>query len=152
MLRGELAAGRSGGQTGRPDSSLPVCLGQYDLGVLEEQTAVCYRAAGRPDVAISILEKKISAMPASLTRDRGHVTAKLAVAVAQARQPGPSRAAQLGMAATDTAQRTGSARIVRELHSLNSELAARWPERKETQTLHEALTRPSVQRFRPSAV
>lgn len=139
-----ILGGQSGGGTRTPDPNVPVYLNQYDLGVLEEQTAACYRAAGRADTAISILEKRISAMPASLTRDRGHLTAKLAVAVAQAGQPDPSRAAQLGVTAIDAAQRTGSARIMRELQTLNSELAARWPDRKETQTLRHALMRTEL--------
>jgi hypothetical protein len=137
------AAGALGGHCGAVNPNAPVYLHHYDLGVLEEQTAACYRAAGRADTAITILQNKISAMPARLTRDHGHLTAKLAVAVTQARQPDPSRAAQLGMTAIDAAHRTGSARIMRELHTLDRELAVRWPGRRESRTFHEALTHTS---------
>jgi hypothetical protein len=61
-------------------------------------------------------------MPARMTRDRSHLTAKLAVAVTQGHTPDPNRATQLGMTAIDAAQRTGSARIMRELHTLDREL------------------------------
>jgi transcriptional regulator with XRE-family HTH domain len=124
---------------GPAEPNAPVYLHHYDLGVLQEQAATCYRAAGQPDTAISILEDKISAMPVSLTRDRGHLTAKLAVVVAQSQQPDPSRAAELGMAAIDAARQTSSARILRELHILSGELSARWPDRRESSAFRDAL-------------
>ncbi len=131
------------GYRGPIDPNAPVYLHSYDLGVLEEQTAVCYRSAGRVSTAIAILENKLGTMPAGLTRDRGHLTAKLAVTVAQGTQADPSRAAQLGLTAIDAARRTGSARIMRELDALDSELSARWPDRRETRTFHEALHQPA---------
>jgi len=128
-----------GGVAGHVHTGAPVYLRHYDLSVLEEQTAVCYRAAGRADTAITILENKISATPVNLARDRGHLTAKLAVTVAQSRHADPSHAAKLGLIAVDAAQRTGSARIMRELEALERELAERWPDRRETRAFREAL-------------
>ncbi|HUZ22879.1 MAG TPA: helix-turn-helix transcriptional regulator [Streptosporangiaceae bacterium] len=133
------AADILGGHPAPAEPSAPVYLHHYDLGVLQEQAAACYRAAGQADTAISILEDKISAMPVSLTRDRGHLTAKLAVVVAQSRQPDPSRAAELGMTAIDAARHTGSARILRELRTLSDELSARWPDRRESRAFRDAL-------------
>jgi Helix-turn-helix domain len=118
---------------------MPEYLHHYDLGALEEQTAVCYREAGHADTAVTILENKISAMPPSLARDRGHLTAKLAVAVTQASQPDPSRAAHLGLSALTIARDTGSSRITRELRVLDNELMARWPTHPEGRAFSEAL-------------
>jgi hypothetical protein len=61
-------------------------------------------------------------------------------AVNEREDPG---AAQLSMAAIDAAQRSGSARIIGELHTLESELAAR-PDRAETHAFHEALTQTTL--------
>jgi len=64
---------------------------------------------------------------------------KLAVAVTQSSHPDPDRAATLGIEALGIAQMTGSARITRELHTLDAALTARWPSHAETRNLHEAL-------------
>jgi hypothetical protein len=89
------------------------------------------------------VESKISTTPENLARDRGHLTAKLAVVVTQAHQPDPSRAAELGITALDAARRTGSARIMRELNilagELSGELSARWPDRAESRAFDDAL-------------
>ncbi len=123
---------------GAPEPGWPPYLRRYDLGVLQEQAAACHRAAGQAEIAMSILESKLRATPASLTRDRGHLAAKLAVAVVLGRHPDPSRAAQFGMAAIDAAHRTGSARIIAELRLLASQLSDRWPDRRETRAFHES--------------
>ncbi len=128
---------------GHPSASepgTPLYLHHYDLGMLEEQTAVCYREAGHAETAVTILEKKISTTASSLARDRGHLTAKLAVAITQANQPDPSRAARLGMDALAAARDTGSARIIRELRTLDHQLQARWPDHPEGRSFNEALT------------
>jgi hypothetical protein len=119
--------------------NVPVYLHHYDSDALEEQSAACYRAAGQADKAISILQSKIDTMPAEMLRDRGHLNAKLAVAMVHGKQPAPDRAAELGLTALDAARQTGSARIRRELHALKSELVGRWPDLPRTRELCEAL-------------
>jgi hypothetical protein len=121
------------------DPASPDYLHHYDLGTLEEQAAVCYREAGLADTAVTILENKINTIPGSLTRDRGHLSAKLAVAITQASQRDPARAAHLGLGALTIARDTGSARILRELHTLDSQLHAHWPDHPETRTFSGAL-------------
>ncbi len=118
---------------------VPVYLHHYDLDTLEEQSAVCYRVAGRADAAATILEAQIGRLPRSFTRDRGHLTAKLAVAVAQSPQPDLARATHLGQEALTIAHQTGSARIRRELHALDAELLEHWPDTADTRRFHEAL-------------
>jgi hypothetical protein len=90
----------------------------------------------RPDTAVTILEPRIADTPADLTWDRGHLTAKLAVAVIQASGPDP---ALLGLAAADAASQTGSARILGELRALDTQLTARYPARRETRDFRGAL-------------
>ncbi|MGH3888028.1 MAG: helix-turn-helix domain-containing protein [Pseudonocardiaceae bacterium] len=120
------------------DPDGPVYLQHYDLDTLEEQVATCYRNVGRPEDAIPILERKIAALPANLHRDRGHRMAKLANAVIATRQPEPDRAAQLGLACLALARHTGSVRISKELHTLDGELTARWPDQPGTRAFHDA--------------
>ncbi|MFG1707434.1 helix-turn-helix domain-containing protein [Nonomuraea sp. M3C6] len=119
-------------------SQVPVYLHYYDSDTLQEQSAVCYRAAGRADVAVTILTEQIAKLPVNLVRDRGHLTAKLAVAVVQAEHD-PARATYLGHQAIGVAQQTGSARIRRELHTLDGELLERWPDHSDTRAFHESL-------------
>lgn len=117
----------------------PVYLHHYDLRTLEEQSASCYLHTGKAATAIAILETSLSRTASVLTRDRGHTTAKLAVAVTRSAQPDPGRAARLGLDALTIARATGSARITRELHALDTALTARWPAHPGTRDLHEAL-------------
>lgn len=117
----------------------PVYLHHYDLRTLEEQSAGCYLHAGRADTAISILEHSVARTASTLARDRGHLLAKLAVAVTGSSHPDPDRAATLGIEALGIARTTGSARIMRELRTLDSALTSRWPSHAETRNLHEAL-------------
>ena len=49
------------------------------------------------------------------------------VAITRTTQPDPARAASLGMQALTTARDTGSARIMRELRTLDTLLTERWP-------------------------
>ncbi|MEU6716225.1 hypothetical protein ABZ897_32575 [Nonomuraea sp. NPDC046802] len=97
-----------------------------------------YRAAGRADEAVRILQAQIDNMPANLVRDRGHLTAKLAVTVVQAEQD-PARAAYLGHQALGAAEQTSSARIRRELRALDGALLERWPDHADVKAFHEAL-------------
>lgn len=127
---------------GHPDvthQDAPVYLHHYDLRTMEEQSAGCYLRAGRADTAIAILEHSVTRTPSTLARDRGHLLAKLAVAVTQSGQPDPERAATLGIEALGIARMTGSARITHELRTLDSVLITRWPGHAETRDLHEAL-------------
>lgn len=118
---------------------VPVYLHHYDTDTLEEQSAVCYRAAGQGDKAIDILQSKIDKMPDEMLRDRGHLNAKLAVAMVYSEQPAPDQAAELGLTALNAARQTGSARIRRELQTLQTQLVTRWPGLPRTRELHEAL-------------
>ena len=117
----------------------PAYLHHYDLGTLTEQSAACYQVTGHADRAVTILQDTIAAMSPALVRDRGHITAKLAVACTRTRQPDPARAATLGLAALDAARQTGSARILGELRTLDQRLTAQWPTHPATRTVHEAL-------------
>ena len=101
--------------------------------------AVCYRGAGHADTAVTILENTITATAGNETRDRGHLTAKLAVTITRASQPDPGRAARLGMDALAIARDTGSARITRELRTLDSQLLSRWPGNPATRDFTQAL-------------
>jgi hypothetical protein len=117
----------------------PVYLHHYDLRTLEEQSAACYLAAGRAAVAVTILENTIAATASTLARDRGHLTAKLAVAITRTPQPDPERAASLGIQALGTARTTGSARILHQLRILDTTLTNRWPGHPASRNLREAL-------------
>ena len=121
------------------DPAAPVYLHHYNPRTLEEQTAVCYRDAGHADTAVTILENTITATAGNETRDRGHLTAKLAVTITRASQPDPGRAARLGMDALAIARDTGSARITRELRTLDSQLLGRWPGHPATRDFTQAL-------------
>jgi len=121
------------------DPDAPVYLHHYDLPTLHEQSAACYQAAGQAGTAVTILEDTITATGETLTRDRGHLTAKLAVAITHTTHPDPDRAASLGLHALTTARTTGSARIMRELRTLDTRLTSRWPTYPASQALHDAL-------------
>ena len=127
----------------RPDEADPTAPGyiqHYDLGTLEARSAVCYRAIGRAEDAIAVLERKIVSLPANLHRNRGYQMAKLANTVLATKQPEPERAAQLGLACLDLARQTGSARIAKELGTLDATLTARWPDQPDVRAFHDALT------------
>jgi hypothetical protein len=121
------------------DPDVPVYLHHYDLPTLHEQSAACYQIAGQADTAVTILENTIAATGQNLTRDRGHLTAKLAVAITHTTHPDPDRAASLGLHALTTARTTGSARIMRELWTLDTRLTSRWLTHPASRALHDAL-------------
>jgi transcriptional regulator with XRE-family HTH domain len=118
----------------------PVYLTHYDQDTLHEQSAICLRLAGDISGATGILERKIAATPTGVIRDRGHLTAKLAVTLTYGTDPDPAHAAKLGIDALDAAHQTGSARIWKELAELDGQLLQHWPELPESRFLHEALT------------
>lgn len=117
----------------------PIYLHKYDLRTLTEQSASCYQVTGQADRAVAILEDTIADTSSSLVRDRGHLTAKLAVAVTRISHPDPARAASLGLAALDVARQTGSGRILGELRTLDRRLSTRWPEHPASLSIREAL-------------
>lgn len=121
------------------DQDAPVYLHHYDLGTLTEQSAACYLAAGRAEVAAAILEDTIAATSNALARDRGHLTSRLAVAITRTTQPDPARAASLGLQALSIARDTGSARIMRELRTLDAQLTERWPGHPASRAFSDAL-------------
>jgi hypothetical protein len=121
------------------DDTAPVYLRHYDLEALEEQSASCYRASGQAEAAVTILERKVAAMPAHLHRDQGHQLAKLANTVLATAHPDPERAAVLGLRCVQIARDTGSARIVKEVQALDATLTRRWPDLAGSVELHEAV-------------
>lgn len=128
--------------TRHPDVTVdeaPTYLHSYDLRTLTEQSASCLQITGQAEKAVTILEDTINTTSPALARDRGHLTAKLAVAVTRTEQPDPERAASLGMDALKAARQTGSARIVGELRTLDRRLGDRWPAHPAARSLHEAL-------------
>jgi Helix-turn-helix domain len=129
-----------------PDGGEPtttVYIQYYDLGVLEDQSATCYRSIGRAEDAIAIFERRIAgSLDANLHRDRGYQMAKLANTVLATKQPEPERAAQLGLTCLDLARQTGSARIGKELGTLDATLTARYTDQPDVRAFHDALTTP----------
>lgn len=121
------------------DPTAPEYIHHYGLDTLEEQSASCYRSLGRAEDAIAILERKIAAMPGNLHRDRGHQISKLANALLATKHPEPEKAADLGVTCVGLARQTGSARIIKELHALDTTLTARWPGLAAARALHDAL-------------
>jgi hypothetical protein len=121
------------------DQTAPVYLHHYDLDTLEEQSASGYRACGQAETAVAILERKIAQMPAHLHRDQGHQLAKLANTVLATAQPDPERAAALGLECLPAAQATRSARIAKELRTLDATLSRRWSSLPATAEFHQAL-------------
>ena len=71
--------------------------------------------------------------------DRGHLTSKLAVAITRTPQPDPARAASLGLHALSIARDTGSARIMRELRTLDNRLTEQWPGLPASRAFRDAL-------------
>jgi hypothetical protein len=117
----------------------PAYLHHYDLRTLTEQSASCYQVTGQADKAVTILEDTIASMSPALIRDRGHLTAKLAVAITRTRQPDPARAANLSLDALAAARQTGSARILSELRTLDQRLTSRWPGHPGSRGIRDAL-------------
>jgi transcriptional regulator with XRE-family HTH domain len=124
------------------DETAPVYLHHYDLDTLHEQSATCHRLAGDGDTAADILQARLDATPESKTRERGLLKAKLALAqtrTSRSAGPDPALAAGLGTTALTAAHETGSARILRELEELDTELQTHWPDIDEVHDFHTAL-------------
>ena len=122
------------------DETAPVYLRHYDLDTLEEQSASGYRACGHAETAVTILERKLAATPDHLHRDQGHQLAKLANTVLATSQSDPERAITLGLRCIAIAKSTGSARIAKELRTLNKTLTRGWPTMLGTVEFRERLT------------
>ncbi|MGH3817085.1 MAG: helix-turn-helix domain-containing protein [Pseudonocardiaceae bacterium] len=126
---------------GGGEATAPVYIQYYNPGVLEDQSATCYRSIGRAEDAIPIFERRIAgSLDANLHRDCGYQMAKLANTVLAIKQPEPERGAQLGLASLDLARQTGSARTAKELRTLDTTLTARWPGQPDVRAFHDALT------------
>lgn len=131
------------------DPTAPVYIQYYDLGVLEDQAATCYRSIGHAEDAVAIFESRIAdSLKANLHRDCGYQMAKLANTVIATKQPDPQRAAQLGLACLDLARQTGSARITKELSALDATLAARWPDQPDVRAFHNTFTTRPVDQMK----
>ncbi len=121
------------------EQDVPDYLHNYGLPALTEQSAGCYQVTGHADTAVTILEQAISGTSRSHARDRGHLTAKLAVAITRTRDPDPARATTLGLQALAIARETGSARITREVQTLDMLMSSRWPGHPSSREVHDAL-------------
>lgn len=124
---------------GGVSDTAPIYLHHYNLDTLATQSASCLRACGHTDTAAQILEHKIATTPEHLRRDRAHLSVKLANTLLASPHPDPERAAQLGIDSAATSHSTGSARIRKELTTLDHTLTTRWPDLPATLTLHETL-------------
>jgi transcriptional regulator with XRE-family HTH domain len=120
------------------DDNAPVYLHRYDLQTLEEQSAGGYRACGHAETAVAILERNIAATPAHLHRDQAYQLAKLSNAVLATGDPDPERASDLGLTCIVTAQSTGSARIIKELRTLDRTLTRQWADVGRSSDFHDA--------------
>lgn len=119
-----------------PAKGTPAYIHYYGAETLEEQSATCYRDAGRTDQAITIYQRKIDALPDDYDRDRGYRMATLAVAYAHTHQV--QAAASLGLQALTLARQTGSARTENELQPLGTELCP-WNNQPDVATFIDAL-------------
>ncbi len=121
------------------DATAPVYLHSYNHDTLDEQSATGFRACGLAATAVDILERRIATTPDHLRRDHGHQVVKLANTLLATQQPDPERAAALGLQCVALAMSTGSARIRKELRTLELALTQRWPTLPGTRELQEAL-------------
>ncbi|MGW6859503.1 Twin-arginine translocation pathway signal [Streptomyces xanthophaeus] len=85
-------------------------------GYLEVQRATCYGRLGLGREAESLWSQLLAAIPATARRDRGVYLARHATAAAGAGEP--EQAVEIARAATEIAAETGSARVLRELGTL----------------------------------
>ncbi|WP_327307053.1 Twin-arginine translocation pathway signal [Streptomyces sp. NBC_01298] len=111
----------AGGLISRVDDDLPwgnAC--RRTPGYLEVQRATCYGRLGLGREAASLWSQVLDAVPATARRDRGVYLARHATAAAVAREP--EQALEIARAAVEIATETRSARMLRELHSLEREM------------------------------
>ncbi|WP_327169497.1 Twin-arginine translocation pathway signal [Streptomyces subrutilus] len=107
----------AGGLLSRVDDDLPwgnAC--RRTPGYLEVQRATCYGRLGLGREAESLWSQVLAVVPATARRDRGVYLARHATAAAGAREP--EQAVEIARAAAEIAVETGSARMRRELVTL----------------------------------
>jgi hypothetical protein len=119
-----------------PDED-PAYLRFYNADFADLQRATCYVDAGVPGSAVTILQSKITALPASHVRDRGLYLARLGAAHAAARMP--DAAAYAGMGSLSEARRAASRHVLAELRRLDATLTRRWPVQPQVRQFHDAL-------------
>lgn len=107
----------AGGLISRVDDDLPwgnAC--RRTPGYLEVQRATCYGRLRLGREAESLWSQVLRAVPATARRDRGVYLARHATAAAGAREP--EQAVEIAREAAEIAAETGSARMLRELATL----------------------------------
>ncbi|MDJ0345687.1 Twin-arginine translocation pathway signal [Streptomyces sp. H10-C2] len=107
----------AGGLIGRVDDDLPwgnAC--RRTPGYLEVQRATCYGRLGLGEEAGALWTQVLAGVPTTARRDRGVYLARHASAAAAARQP--DEAVEIAREAATIAVETGSARMRRELGTL----------------------------------
>ncbi len=122
---------------GKPQQSGPAYLRFITPGFADMQRATCYTDAGHPQPAITILQAKITALPATWHRDRAVNLARLGSAHAVAREP--DAAALAGIGSLTEARRAGSKHAIAELRDLDAALTTRWPSQPHVRQFHDAL-------------
>ncbi len=86
---------------------------------------------------MTILQSKITTLPASHGRDRGLYLARLGAAHAAGQVPDAAAYAAMGSLAE--ARRAGSRHVLAELGRLDAALARRWPAQPQVRQFHDAL-------------
>jgi hypothetical protein len=120
----------------RPEDG-PAYLRFYDTDFSDLQRASCYLDAGTPGQAVTILQSKITALPASHSRDRGVYLARLGAAHAAGQVP--DAAAYAGMGSLTEARRAASRHVLAELSHLDATLMREWPGQPKVRQFHDAL-------------
>jgi hypothetical protein len=108
---------QAAGLLGRVDDDLPwgnAC--RRTPGYLEVQRATCYGRLGLGEEAGALWSQVLDVVPATARRDRGVYMARHATAAAAAREP--EQALEIARMVADIAVETGSARMRRELGTL----------------------------------
>jgi hypothetical protein len=115
----------------------PAYLRFYDADFADLQQASCYLDAGAPGQAVTILQSKITTLPASHSRDRGVYLARLGAAHAASQVP--DAAAYAGMGSLTEARRVASRHLLAELGHLDATLMREWPAQPKVRQFHDAL-------------
>jgi hypothetical protein len=128
---------QAGGLLGRVEDDLPwgnAC--RRTPGYLEVQRATCYGRLGLGAEAGALWEQVLDAVPDTARRDRGVYLARHAAAAAVAREP--DQAVEIARKAATIAVETGSARMRRELTTLQRAMRP-WQDAPVGQQLDEVL-------------
>ena len=122
--------------TGRSAADPPY-LRFFTTGFADVQRATCYIDAGNPAPAVTILQSRITTLPASSRRDRAAYLARLGAA--HAASLAPDAAATAGIGSLTGAIQTGSEHILTELQHLDALLTSRWGKQPQVRQFHAAL-------------